>query len=305
MANDRRKFLKLSALLASGISLHLYSCGTSSNKNVEKVSASLLGEESDFNFGIQLYSLKEDMAEDAKAVLQQLSKFGYRQIESFEGKSGMFWGMSNKEFKQFTGDLGLDIISSHCNTNENFEQKAELAAEIGMKYLISPWVGPQKSVDDYKRLAEHFNKCGEICKSSGLRFAYHNHDYTFKEIDGIMPQDLFVEETDKDLVDFELDIFWVANAGVDPAAHIEKYGNRIRLCHVKDRSIEAVDGKFISTILGTGSINFPDILARAKKSGMEYFFVEQEQFINTTPIEAASKNAQYMKEKIAPAILSV
>ncbi|MFQ5446241.1 MAG: sugar phosphate isomerase/epimerase, partial [Saprospiraceae bacterium] len=97
-------------------------------------------------FGLQLYTLRDDMPKDPKGVLKQVAEMGYTQVEGYEGDLGLFWGMTNKELKAWCDDLGLDFMGSHCNVRENFETKAEQAAEIGMKYLVVPWIGPQKSM---------------------------------------------------------------------------------------------------------------------------------------------------------------
>ncbi|RFM30409.1 sugar phosphate isomerase/epimerase family protein [Deminuibacter soli] len=246
------------------------------------------------NFGLQLYSVRDDIAKDPKGVLKQIASYGYTQIESFEGKQGMFWGMQPKEFKQFTGDLGLTIISSHCDYKTDFEKKAADAASIGMKYLICPYKGPQKSIDDFKRCADEFNKAGAICKKNGIRFAYHNHDYSFKSVDGQIPQDVMIENTDPSLVDFEMDIYWVVTAGADPVAYMKKYNNRFRLCHVKDRQKGATTPD-ASVIAGTGSIDFRTLLPQTKKYGMKYFIIEQERYDQGTPLECAKADAEYMK----------
>jgi hypothetical protein len=103
----------------------------------------------------------------------------------------------------------MKMISSHCNINNKFEEKAADAASIGMKYLICPYLGPQKTIDDFKKAADNFNAKGEICKKNGLRFAYHNHGYSFQALDGQMPQDVMMQNTDPSLVDFEMDMYWV------------------------------------------------------------------------------------------------
>lgn len=246
------------------------------------------------NFGLQLYSVKEDIAKDPKSVLKQVASYGYTQVESFEGRQGMFWGLQPKEFKQYIGDLGMTIVSSHCDYSKDFEKKAADAASIGMKYLICPYKGPQKSIDDFKRFADEFNKAGAICKKNGIRFAYHNHDYSFKPVDGQVPQDVMLSSTDPSLVDFEMDIYWVVTAGVDPIAYMKKYNNRFRLCHVKDRKKGATEND-ASCVAGTGSIDYRSITAQSKKYGMQYFIIEQERFDEGTPLECAKRNADYMK----------
>lgn len=248
-------------------------------------------------FGLQLYTLRDDMPKDPRGVLKQVASFGYKQIESYEhDKLGIFWGMSHTEFKSYMDELGMTIVSAHCDIKKNFEQKAEQAAAIGMKYLICPYIGPQKSIDEYKKYAEQFNKAGEICKKNGIRFAYHNHDYSFKKMDGQYPQEVMMDNTDSSMVDYEMDIYWVVAANEDPEAWMKKYKNRFRLCHVKDRSkTPGANNGENSVVVGTGTIDFPKILKAAKSNGMDYYIVEQEAYKGTTPLEAVAANAVYMK----------
>ena len=130
MSYNRRKFIQQTAGITSGFAL-----------------ASLAGNSlfrSDFfeekekikTFGLQLYTLREDLPKDPKGVLKQVASFGYKQIESYEGKDGMFWGMGNTGFKKYMDDLGMTIVSTHCDINKDFEKKANEAAAIGMKYLF-------------------------------------------------------------------------------------------------------------------------------------------------------------------------
>lgn len=286
MKKDRREFLKFTGSLALG-SLLLPSCGT----------ARTAGGTGSAVFGLQLYTLRDDLPKDPAGVLKQVASFGYKQIESYEGPQGMFWGMGHTGFKKYMDDLGMQIISSHCDIYKDFERKAAEAAAIGMKYLICPWLGPQKKLDDFKKAAEKFNLCGSICKKEGIRFAYHNHDYSFKLLEGQLPQDLLMDVTDPTLVDFEMDIYWVVTGGHDPEAWMKKYKDRFRLSHVKDRSKTPVaDNGKNSVDLGTGSIDWKKILRTARENGMEYFIVEQEAYPNGSPLEATRVNADYMKK---------
>ena len=281
----RNEFLKLSGGLALA--------GLASKSGF----ASFAGEATKLkSFGIQLWSVRDDLAKDPKEVLKQLASYGYKQIESFEGGKGIFWGMSNTEFKTYMDQLGMKIISSHCDINKDFEKKAADAAAIGMKYLICPYKGPQKDLDAFKKFADEFNQKGEICKKNGIRFAYHNHDYSFVTMNGEMGQDIMMKNTDPKLVDFELDMYWVVAAGQDIETWLKKYPKRFRLCHVKDRKKDATSTeKDASVVVGTGSIDYPKILKTAKKQGMEYYIVEQEKWEGTTPMQAAQADAAYMK----------
>ena len=287
MEIKRREFIKTTAVATTGMLLSSYlpACKSASiSKDVRN------------NFGLQLYTLRDVLPNNPKDVLTQVASYGYKQIESYEGQKGMFWGMTNTEFKKLMDDLGMKIISSHCNINQDFEKKAAEAAQIGMKYLICPYLGPQKTIDDFKKFAETFNQRGEVCKKNGIRFAYHNHDYGFVPLEGQMPQDVLMQNTDKSLVDFEMDIYWVVTPGQDPIAWIDKYPGRFKLCHIKDRKKGATPSQRDASVdLGTGSIDFKAILKEGGKKGMEYYIVEQEAYENTTPLAAAKADADYLK----------
>lgn len=306
MTYDRRKFIKTGSLLASSFALGGLACNNNesaaTNENgsdttkKDTTATAVSGGQPLTAFGLQLYSLRDDMPKDPKGILKQVAGFGYKQIEGYEGDKGIYWGMTHTDFKKYMDDLGMTFISSHCNIEKDFEKKAAQAGEIGMKYLISPYIGPQKTVDDYKKYADKFNRLGDICKKNGLRFAYHNHGYTFKELEGQMPQDVLMQNTNADTVDYQMDIYWVVTPGADPVAWLKKYPNRFRLCHVKDRMKTATAGEEdASTDLGTGSIDFGPILKVAKDNGMQYYIVEQEKYEGSTPIKSVETDATYMK----------
>ena len=294
---DRRKFLQLAGGLASGVAFANISCNSSSSPTpeVKKDSTVVKNEPKSLDtFGIQLWTVRDDLPKDPKGVLKQLASFGYKQFESFEGKMGMFWGLSNTDFKKYMDELGTTIVSSHCDTTKDLEKKAASAAAIGMKYLITPWVGPQKTLDDYKKIAGDFNKYGEICKKAGIRYAYHNHWYSFTQQDGQFPQDIFMQNTDPAIVDYEMDIYWVVTAGQDPIPWLKKYPDRFRLSHIKDRKKDApAKEQDASCDLGAGSIDFPKILHEAQ--GFQYYILEQEKYDNSTPMQSAEKDAAYLK----------
>jgi sugar phosphate isomerase/epimerase len=291
--NNRRKFMKLGAVMAAGAFMPLQFCAKPEGAVANAVGG---GQESLSKFGIQLYSVRDQMAQDVRGTIEKIASYGYHQIEGYDGGKGIFWGMGHKEFKKLTDDVGLEFVSSHANVSKGLDEMAAQAGEIGMKYLISPYVGAQKTMDDWKRIADEFNRIGQTCKENGVRFAYHNHGYTFEELEGQMPQDYLLENTDPDLVDFEMDIFWVVTPGADPKAYFEKYPGRFKLCHVKDRMKTADPAEAnASTTLGTGTIDFSSILKVGKENGLEYFFAEQERYDGTTPLESAEANAEYLR----------
>lgn len=276
-------------------------------------------------FGLQLYTLRDVINENPGDVIRQVAVHGYKYIESYEGPMGMYWGMGNTGFRGFLDNHGLIMISSHTDVFSGFESKADEAAEIGVRYLICPSIqgriGHRGNPDDYREMADMFNEIGRIAKKAGIKFAYHNHGYSFREIDGEIPQKVLMDNTDPDLVEYQMDIYWVVAAGHDPEEWIKEYPDRFILSHVKDgifdnagheRAVGAdgVSGEdrddghvggskgahMESVILGTGSINLQHILKTARQNGMKYIFTEQEEFTGTTPAEAVRKNAAYMKK---------
>lgn len=284
MTYDRKTFLKMSGLLAGGAAI-----GTMPFLN----GCTPTETTSQTNFGLQLYTLRDVIADDPEATIRQVADFGYTQIESYDGPMGMWWGMGNTGFKSLMDELGMTAISTHANVFEEFERKANEAAEIGLTFIVCPYVGPQETMDDFRRIADQFNEMGDIANDLGLRFAYHNHAYSFEELEGELPQDVMMNITDPELVEYQMDIYWVVAAGEDPAAWMEKYPGRFTTCHVKDL-MQGEEPE--STVLGTGSIDYAQLLPISKEFGMEEFIVEQEVYTGTTPIDAVQANANYMKE---------
>lgn len=290
---SRRSFLQSTGLAAAGTLLARNAMASTPGIKMK-------------NFGLQLWTVKEDMAKDPKGTLKEIAKYGYTEIEGFEGPQGMFWGMTPAQFEQYTREqLGIKMVSSHCGYSvlsgqeNSLEGKAVQAGSIGMPYLICPYKGPQKTADDFKRIADEFNKCGAICKKYNVTYGYHNHDYSFKPVDGQIPLDILLENTDKDTVVFELDLYWAITAGIDPYHYLDKYNKRFRLVHVKDRKKDAAPTDTdASCDLGTGSVSWEPLLHHAKYKGVRFFIVEQERFDNSTPLQSAEADAKFMKPLI-------
>lgn len=280
---SRRSFLKTSGLLASGLTLGSVPFLSSCNPSAPQNSA----------FGLQLYTLRDVIGDDPQGVLRQVADFGYELIESYEGPQGMFWGMGHTGFQKFLEDHGMTMISSHADVFNDYERKVEQAAEIGMEYIVCPYIGPQDELDDYREMADTFNDLGRIANNAGIKFAYHNHGYTFEPHDGEMPQDILMQGTDPDLVEFQVDIYWVEIVGQSVVEWIRKYPGRFTTGHVKDL---ANGDEPESTILGTGSLDIPSILKVAQENGMRRFIVEQEAYTDTTPLDAVRENGVYMSQ---------
>src|SRR5687767_4497301 len=152
MNYNRRLFLKNSGLFASGIALAGIGCasqsgdnngGSDSAKNTDTTN-NVVAEQAIGQFGLQLYTLRDDLPKDPKGILKQVADMGYKQLEGYEGPKGLWWGMKNTDFKSYLDEIGVVMISSHCDFKNDFERKAAEAGEIGVKYLIAPYLGAQK-----------------------------------------------------------------------------------------------------------------------------------------------------------------
>ncbi|MCM4156289.1 sugar phosphate isomerase/epimerase [Gramella sp. AN32] len=237
--------------------------------------------------GVQLYSLRETIGGDVKGTLEKVAKAGYKEVETFGFAPGKgFWGTSVSEFKNImaanglsspSGHYGMDPYMAESGKRSDFQYAIDVAKGLDQKYVIIPYLsdGLRGSLDDYKRMANKLNEAGQICKDAGLKLAYHNHDFEFKDYNGENGYEYFLQNTDASLVDFEMDIYWVVRAGKDPVALFEKYPGRFPLWHVKDMS-KTNNEK--NTEIGNGTIDFKKIFEKAKLAGAKHFIVEQENF---------------------------
>ncbi|GAB2545504.1 sugar phosphate isomerase/epimerase family protein [Spirosoma aerophilum] len=285
---QRRSFLKQSGLLTAG-ALTLSQTNLLANAPAKLINP----------FGVQLYSARDVLPKDPKGIMTQLANMGYKQFESFSGAQGFLWGLEPKEMKSFLDGLGVKMVSTHFNFRGDMEKpdglkkSIEMAHGAGLTYLLCPYIGPQKTWDDWKKIADMFNKAGEEVSKAGLKFGYHNHDYSFRPLDGKLPQEYLLANTDPKNVMFELDLCWIDVAGVNTAEHLKKYGKRYELCHVKDYTVQA--GKPVQNDLGKGNVDFKKTLRVAMDSGIKYFLVEQEEYAES-PMVSLKNDAEYMKK---------
>jgi len=244
------------------------------------------------NIGVQLYTFRKEMLADAKGTLQKIAALGIKQIESANSPKGFYYGLSPKEMKSICSDLGMVLRSGHVPINDKWKQTMEDAAEAGQEYLICSSMPTEgQTVDNYKKVAEVFNKAGEECKKLNIKFGYHNHEYEFESEKGQVLYDLLLDNTEASLVNMELDLGWVIVGGKDPLDYFKKYKGRFPLWHLKDMNLV----KKHSTEFGKGGLNIIQMLKHSKDSGMKYFFVEQEEYAST-PFESMQANMDYLKK---------
>ena len=242
------------------------------------------------NVGLQLYSVREEMLADAVGTLKQLAKIGYKQLESARSAKGHYYGLKPKEIQKICKDLGMTLRSGHVHVDKDWKRAVDEAAEAGQSYLVcSSLPSEGQTVANYQKVADTFNKAAEDCKKAGLVFGYHNHEYEFEKAGGKVLYDILLDRTDPKLVTMELDLGWVIVTGNDPVQYFNKYPGRFPLWHLKDMA----RGEPRSTEFGKGQIDIRKMLQNAKKSGMKYFFVEQEEYANTA-LESITYDYAYL-----------
>lgn len=264
--------------------------------------------------GIQFFSLPKMLDKDLTGSLSMLSKIGYREVElygpypfstpsaierwnavtpSLGFKGSGYFGHTVKEMKNLLKENGLSVPSIHTDLDTlqtKMPDLGEAAQVLGNEYVVLPAIPAEKrnSLDDYKKMADAFNTIGESAKRQGIKFAYHNHGYGWKEKDGQIPLEIIFSGTDPSLVFFEMDIFWTTAGGADPQILLEKYKNRYPLMHVKDMkekvhfSGDGGDSKQwielfpYMTTAGHGVLDLKSIVVKAKENGVKHFIVEQD-----------------------------
>lgn len=264
--------------------------------------------------GIQLYSVRDDMDKNPLGTLKALADMGYRNVEHANYINRKFYGYSAKEFKKILEDLGMKMPSGHTVMGRNhwdeskkdftdtWKYTVEDAAIAGQEIVISPWLDEslRKNIDDMKRYMDVFNKSGELCKKSGMRFGYHNHNFEFSQsLDGKKIYDIILDNTDPSLVTQQLDMGNLYSTGANAYEIVKKHPGRFVSMHVKDEVKSAkgeMEDGYESTILGAGVANTKAITDLGKKSGGTlHFIIEQESYQGKTPLDCAREDLKVMK----------
>lgn len=306
MKTSRRKFFR-SAALATGAAWLV--------RRGRSLGANPLG----LAPGVQLWSVREQLKDNPDATLRQLATIGYREVELFETPK------RPAEFRKKVEDAGLKCVSGHFE-QKDLKDPATIAAAhaLGLSYMIQVFPALRafagESVDanfqefvpryekialsDYKWNAEQLNRCAENLKRHGIRVGYHNHAIDFKDLGGTRGFDVLIQNTDPNLVCFEMDCGHVIHAGQDPIAYLNKYPTRIELLHLKD----LVPGYHVSTTLDTedkdtnaeigyGSIDWKKLFETVARYGhVKHYFVEQEGKMAHPPMEALQISYNYLQK---------
>jgi len=301
MYTSRRTFVKSGALIALGAAIFPGSVLAGGKRKEKGV------------VGLQLYSVRDDMMKDPKGSLAQLAKMGYVYVEHANYVNQKFYGFPAPEFRKILDGLGLKMISGHTvmgkqhwdeakkDFSDSWKKTVEDAAVLGQKWVISPSMDEtmRKTYDDFKRYMDIFNKCGELCNKSGMKFGYHNHDFEFSQsLNGQKLFDIIMKSIDPKLVALQLDMGNLYNGGAIALDVMNQYPGRFEIMHVKDE-IPATKGteKYESTILGKGIVNTEKVVALGKnKGGTKCYIIEQESYQNKTPMDSVKEDLEIMKK---------
>lgn len=308
---NRRKFIRNVSLFSIGGML----AGKSGIANASTLSKFSVG--TGKKIGLQIYSLGEELYENVPDGLKRISQMGYSTLELAGYRDGKINNIEMAEFRKMADDAGLKIISSHLNPpirEYTASNKGKIAdfwkkatddhAKIGVSYIVQPGQPSTRSTEEVSLVCEVFNEAGRIAKEKGLVFGYHNHDMEFARVipggkemvfgrrgfgrdvpEGVeVIYDRFLRLTDPELVIFQLDVYWAVMGQNDPVEYMQKYPDRIRLLHIKDKAV-----------LGqSGMMNFEKIFAQAYENGIEDYFVELERVSSGTQFEGVKGCADYL-----------
>lgn len=280
---DRRTFITaMSTAAVTGVRLHA--------KKIERV-------------GMQLYTVRADMEKDFDGTLAKVAAIGYKEVE-FAG----YFKRSPKEVRESLKRHGLTSPATHVDypslAADKLPAVLESAKAIGHQYLVNPWIDEslRKEPDIWKRVAETFNRAGEMSRKAGLQFAYHNHHFEFAPVDGKLPYELLLEQCDPKLVKMELDLCWITAAGKDPLEYFKRYPGRFPLVHVKGLTKKPAGAAAAPiqsvmpdlTDVGTNDmIDWKRIFARSEQAGIKHYFVEHD--IPKDPYASLKASYSYVK----------
>ncbi|MBM3475514.1 MAG: sugar phosphate isomerase/epimerase [Armatimonadetes bacterium] len=223
---------------------------------------------------LQTYTVRNVLADDFVGVVKQIAEMGYAGIEI----GGNLGGMSPGEFRSFVGDLGLALTGNHVGIDaleSNLSQVIDENLAIGNRWIVCPWMPEDRRQDaaGWRTVAGLLSEIGAKVKAAGLQLCYHNHSFEFQRFDGQTGFDIFYAAADPDLVQAEIDTYWVQHGGDDPAATIERFAGRVPLVHLKDMT---PGDSPTFTEVGNGILDFPAIFAASERAGVEWYIVEQD-----------------------------
>jgi sugar phosphate isomerase/epimerase len=241
-------------------------------------------------FGLQLYTVRAATRADMPGTLEKVAQAGYKEVE-FAG----YQSMSPAEVRALLSRFGLTSPSTHVglsNNPEAWKRALDEAKSVGHEFITVPSLPggfDRTSQDGWKQLADRFNSAAQEARTAGLRFAFHNHEVEFREVQGAVPFDILLANTDPALVSFQIDIYWMTKGGKDVLDYYDRFPNRFPMVHVKD---SAGPPEHAMVDVGKGTINFAAIFAKAVTQGTKHFFVEHDS--PADPLASMRASAEYL-----------
>jgi sugar phosphate isomerase/epimerase len=262
--------------------------------------------------GLQLYSVRDDMAADPLGSLTRLAEMGYIYLEHASYADRLFYGYSPAEFRRIIDDRGLKMVSGHVefvsrdwdrsinDFSDRWKYTVEDAATLGQQYVVTPWLEDsiRASYDEFRYFMDVYNRCGELCKKWNMKFGYHNHDFEFSQkFDGRTLFDIMMESIDPELVVVQLDTGNLFNGGAVASDVVSRYPGRFENVHLKDVIPAGETGRYESTIIGEGIADARNVLDQIKKTGgARMVIIEQESYQGKSPMECVQADLGILKK---------
>ncbi|MGD0497737.1 MAG: sugar phosphate isomerase/epimerase [Bryobacteraceae bacterium] len=233
--------------------------------------------------GVQLYTVRTIIGADPLGVLRSIEQIGYKEVElSTTDLDRVSAALKQTSLKPVSLHLDAALFTSRT---DGIPAAIDDAAKRGLQWVVCPFGAPTDAghLEVVRKLGDALNKAGETARRAGLRLAYHNHAFDFTPAGGGTLLDALLATADPKLVSLELDIMWAKVAGVDPVSVLKKYGSRVAMLHLKnlpEGAAQRYDQNVPRTAfreVGNGVIDIPAVLAAAAQTGVQHYFVEQDQ----------------------------
>ena len=258
------------------------------------------------DISVQLYSVKdligspERYAQNHERVLKAIADMGYSGIEAACYNDGLLYGVTPEEFKADIEEAGLKVVSSHINrylseeelTSGDFSESLKwwdtaiaVHKEAGMQYIVCPYLKVPETLKDLKTYCEYYNEIGRRCNAAGLEFGYHNHSHEFNKVEDIVMLDYMLQNTDPELVFFQMDVYWATYANASPVEYFNNYPGRWKVLHIKDKK----------AIGQSGQVGFDAIFNNTETAGSVEYIVEIEKCPDETALEVLKESVEYLQ----------
>lgn len=273
------------------------------------VAGPVLAQGASIPLGLQLYTVRADLAKDYEGTIKTLHDIGIRRVQANLTMSGK----NSQDQKKLYDRMGMIWESIHASGDalrNNADATIAEAKSVGIKNVTCSFplypldraaIMAGAPLEEWKKNADAFNRIGAACKKAGMSFAYHNHNVEFHKVGDVTPYDYLIQNTDPALVGMEMDIGWVVAGGSDPVAYLTKYPARFQSLHIKDLKNEGIpntNGKMVSAIIGKGIIDWKTLIPAIHKSRVERAFLEIEEPYDPSPIEMVRQSFVYLKGKV-------